>query len=101
VNKIHVLGLHAGGSLEENIIAGPWHPAFRELCESTLYLKRARAVLQGCRADRVTLNVCGRDASKLIGQHRENIIKLENEFKIKINIKQADMPCNEVRLSAE
>ena len=33
------LGLHASESLAQNMIAGPWHPAFRELCEGELYFQ--------------------------------------------------------------
>ena len=30
------LGLHASPDLEQNRVAGPWHPAFRELCEGRI-----------------------------------------------------------------
>ena len=34
------LGLHSGGNVEEGFVAGAYHPAFRELCESRIYLDR-------------------------------------------------------------
>ena len=36
------LGLHSSPELERERLAGPWHPAFRELCESFLYLRAFR-----------------------------------------------------------
>jgi histone acetyltransferase (RNA polymerase elongator complex component) len=40
------LGLHSSPELEENRLAGPWHPAFRELCDSRRFFKRLTAYLQ-------------------------------------------------------
>ena len=40
------LGLHSSSELEENRLAGPWHPAFRELCDSRRFFKRLTAYLQ-------------------------------------------------------
>ena len=40
------LGLHAGGDVEKGYVAGPWHPAFRELCEGELYYQNACSALQ-------------------------------------------------------
>lgn len=63
------LGLH---SLEpDSIIAGPWHPAFSELCISKLYLEKARSVLT--EKGSYTLRVNGSELSKMIGQKRTNI----------------------------
>src|SRR5659263_124650 len=43
--KVIRLGLHASEGIENGRISGPWHPAFRELCENYIYFKRARAAL--------------------------------------------------------
>ena len=42
------LGLHAGGDVEKGYIAGPWHPAFRELCEGEIYYQNALYALREC-----------------------------------------------------
>lgn len=73
------MGLHAGGDVESHYLAGPYHPAFRELCESRLYRAQALEVLfvalpQGGTA---TLRVAPAALSKAIGQKRENIRWLE------------------------
>lgn len=69
------MGLHAGGEVESAYVAGPYHPAFRELCESRLYRGLAhealrRAAPQGGRA---TLWVAPNALSKMIGHKRDNI----------------------------
>ncbi len=68
------LGLHT--LTQEDYVAGPWHPAFRELCESRLYLQQAKQCLS--RPGNYTLKVHPSAISKMIGQRRENIEILAN-----------------------
>ncbi len=69
------LGLHASPELDKGRVAGPWHPAFRELCESRIYRDRAAALLQEGRIPPgpVRLFVHPRALSKMIGQRRETV----------------------------
>lgn len=82
------LGLHAMESLERNYVAGPWHPAFRELCENRIYLNRARAALAGVQGVTALLAVKPGAVSKLVGQHRSNIRALEKESGIYIKVRE-------------
>lgn len=67
------LGLH---SIEKDTyVAGPWHPAFRELCESRLYLQAARTQL--CKQGSYALYVHPAAVSKMVGQGRANIAFLQ------------------------
>ena len=68
------MGLHADPSLQEKRLAGPYHPAFRELCESELYYRRAVAVLRDTPADTLYVNPAA--LSKMIGQRRQNLDRL-------------------------
>lgn len=71
--KVIRLGLH---SIEENsYIAGPWHPAFSELCYSKIFLKNAKELLT--QKGNYTLYVNPSSVSKMIGQHKENINTLK------------------------
>lgn len=71
--KVIRLGLH---SIEENsYIAGPWHPAFSELCYSKIFLKNAEELLT--QKGSYTLYVNPSSISKMIGQHKENINTLK------------------------
>ena len=68
------LGLH---SIEKDAyMAGPWHPAFSELCQSKIFLQKALEILniQG----KYTIYVNKSSVSKMIGQGRSNIDSLKN-----------------------
>lgn len=66
------LGLH---SIEDNAyIAGPWHPAFSELCQSQIYFEKAIEKLH--QKGDYTLFVNKSSVSKMAGQRRANLLKL-------------------------
>ena len=44
--KVIRLGLHSGGNVEEGFVAGAYHPAFRELCESRLYFEKCCKIIK-------------------------------------------------------
>lgn len=71
--KIIRLGLH---SIEpDSFIAGPWHPAFSELCMSNLYLLKAQKALS--EKGKYIIYVNPSSVSKMVGQKRINISKLQ------------------------
>lgn len=78
--KIRVirLGLHASTFLEKDILGGPYHPAFRELCESRIYRKKAIAQLQGLEGKSAILYVQPSALSKMIGQKKSNLLALQS-----------------------
>lgn len=63
------LGLHSIES--EAYIAGPWHPAFSELCQSHIMLSKASEMLS--EKGKYTVYVANGAVSKMIGQKRKNI----------------------------
>ncbi|MBR6548695.1 MAG: radical SAM protein [Clostridia bacterium] len=68
--RVIKLGLHADAAV--GVVAGPFHPALRELCESRLYYDKANQLL--CDGDRqVTLRVHPTCVSKMVGQRRANL----------------------------
>lgn len=71
------LGLHSGGNVEEGYVAGPYHPAFRELCEGRIYFQAAKDALKGRQPGSYTLYVQPSEISKMTGQKRKNIIELD------------------------
>lgn len=70
------LGLHAEEGLSSSLLAGPFHPAFRELCEGRIYLERAKNALRGQAPGEYTLLVAPRCVSKMAGQKRCNFREL-------------------------
>ncbi len=73
--KIIRLGLHDSESLRADYISGPYHPAFRELCESRIFLNKIIASIDDldCGAKKYTVHVSPRNISKAVGQKRKNI----------------------------
>jgi len=74
------MGLQPSVSIEHDLVAGPYHPAFGELVLSRLYLKRVRkslAILQkehGCAKIRLILSAA--DRSLFSGQKRCSVTRL-------------------------
>lgn len=78
------IGLQPTEELEEpgTILAGPYHPAFRQMVESLMLLDKMRAGLhaRSAKTDSVKFHVHPADVSAAIGQHRANIDSLKKEF---------------------
>lgn len=81
------LGLHSGGNVEEGYLAGAYHPAFRELCESEIYLGKVISKLteKKIQGGEIEITVGSKYVSQLVGQGKSNIKLLsEKGYKIKI-----------------
>lgn len=78
------IGLQPTEELEKpgTIIAGPYHPAFRQLVESSIIADKMRSMLRNRqeKISRVTFQVNPKDLSAAIGQRRSNIGLLKKEF---------------------
>lgn len=72
------LGLHDSESLKEERIAGPYHPALRELCESRILLLDIKKQIKEKKLQRgaLALRVNPRAASKACGQKKGNLAEL-------------------------
>ena len=86
-------GLHAGGDVQGNLIAGVFHPAFGELCEGEIYYNAVLEALQGKKKGRYTVFVHPKEFSKAVGQKKKNIIRLSEQgytcrVKADVNINQ-------------
>ena len=72
------IGLQPSASLERELLAGPYHPAFGELVASRIWLKRIRPLLASCPVGkRVVVRISPRDLSAVIGMKRLNIQRFE------------------------
>ena len=87
--KIIRVGLHSGGNVEEGFVAGAYHPAFREICESRIYLKKVLAEIkrQGTPKGEITVTVGTSFVSMMSGQKKSNSQKLR-EMGYILKIKQ-------------
>lgn len=75
-NKINVIrtGLHSIDT--DRYVAGPWHPAFRELCDSRMYFEKIIEMLPEKGEYKLLVNP--REISKVVGNKRANIEKLNS-----------------------
>ncbi len=81
------LGLHSGGNVEEGFVAGVYHPAFREICESKIYLKLITDEItkHEIKPGNIEITVGRRYVSQLLGQKKSNLNKLrEAGYNIKV-----------------
>lgn len=98
------IGLQHSQELQKpgTIIAGPYHPAFRQFVESSILFDRMQAALSsGNNARNPVFLVHPRDISNAIGQRRSNIGRLEKQFGLeRIDIQPDDMiPRRTVKLA--
>lgn len=85
-NNIAVIrtGLHSGGNVEEGFVAGAYHPAFKELCESEIYLEKILAEIKNIPPCGIEISVPTGALSQAIGQKKKNKIWLEEKgYKVK------------------
>ena len=90
--KVIRMGLHSGGNVEDGYVAGVYHPAFRELCESRIYLKITEKELESVSGKDIEITVGSRYVSMLTGQKKSNIKHLETKgYKVRI-VQDNDYP---------
>lgn len=79
-NKIKVIkfGLHASDEVEHQMIAGIYHPAFRELCENKVYFQLVFDWLKQQDSHNIVVAVHPKHISKMVGQHKSNLTAFEN-----------------------
>lgn len=76
-------------SADGAIVAGPFHPAFRELCEGEIYYDSIEMHL-GENPDARVFAVNPREISKAVGNKKRNIIRIKEKYGFDIEIKPHD-----------
>lgn len=75
------MGLQPSPSLERELVAGPYHPAFGELVAARLWLNRIRTLFVGLAASAVLeITISHRDLSAVIGPRRINMQRLHQLY---------------------
>lgn len=88
-NNIKVIrtGLHSGGNVDDGYVAGFYHPAFKELCESRIYLNKILKQIKDKRIKKgnIVIFTAPFAVSPTIGHGRKNVeILKENGFFAKV-----------------
>ena len=79
------VGLHDEKTMRKHCLAGPWHPAFREVCESRIFRKKTEILLKNAPKGDIILLVHPSCVSRMVGQRRENILAFEQQgYTIKV-----------------
>lgn len=71
--KVIRLGLHASDFIEKDFVAGTYHPAFREICESRIFLEDILEQINQLNGKSFIIYSDSRNFSKIIGQKKSNI----------------------------
>lgn len=86
-NEINVIriGLQPTDDMQvgKNIVAGPYHPAFRQLVESQIYKDMMDSILSGKTIkpnSYIVINFNQKDYSNIIGQKKSNFEYLKNKY---------------------
>lgn len=76
------IGLQPTESMERNILAGPYHPAFRQLVDSALMYERLekQCVTSGHSDGSITITAAPQDISNVRGHKNSNINALRQKF---------------------
>lgn len=75
------VGLHSSDVLENKIVAGAYHPAFRELCESRIFSDLIHKEIsdKGIGKGKISISASPCAISKVTGQKKSNLTALESE----------------------
>ena len=88
------IGLCASENLTDptTAVAGANHPALGELVRSRLYYRNLRKLLSGAQAPVQRVYIPKRELSVAIGQHRQNLLRLREEFGEQLQLVACDCP---------
>ena len=94
------LGLQDTPSLQNHMVAGPWHPALRELCQSRIFLEKTLLELkkQTDFSNQITIYIHPKSFSQMVGYKKSNIKQL-NDLGYQVSIKEDEfMKTNDFRI---
>lgn len=77
------IGLQPTQELERDYLAGPYHPALRQIVDSAIFFDMATSLLQNAQKNGQALFFCHpKEISNLRGQKNENMMRLKEHFKL-------------------
>ena len=78
------------GSKTSEVVAGPYHPAFRQLVESAMWYDAIVSKFKkfNVKVKEVEVTVNPMDANNVIGHKKENILKLKETYDVDLILKQ-------------
>ncbi len=80
------MGLHASTDVEREMLSGVYHPAFREIVESRIFLEDIKQKLFSKGKGKYTVFTDSRNISRAVGQKRSNLTALK-ELGYEVSVK--------------
>lgn len=103
VNNINVIrvGLQATDDIQigKAVLAGPYHPAFRELVEADMikdYLEFV--ILQNKNIKQILVKSNKKNISKIIGNKKTNVKYMEEKFGVLLKTQESDLDINQLEI---
>ncbi|WP_332956360.1 elongator complex protein 3 [Clostridioides difficile] len=103
VNNINVIrvGLQATDDIQigKAVLAGPYHPAFRELVEADMikdYLEFV--ILQNKNIKQMLVRANKKNISKIIGNKKTNVKYMEEKFGVLLKTQESDLDINQLEI---
>lgn len=100
--KVIRVGLYADIPLENSVVAGPFHPAFGELCEARNFLKNIKSNMpNSAEGKSIVIYTPKNCTAKTVGHKRENIKIIMDMYKLKdIRVKEDEtLKDREIRIA--
>ncbi len=78
------------GSQESEVVAGPYHPAFRQLVESAMWYDAVVGKIKklNVKVKEVEVTINPIDANNVIGHKKENVLKLKETYDVDLILQQ-------------
>ena len=101
-NKKHITVIRVGlqntdeitepGTSKSEVVAGPFHPAFRQLVESSMWYDSIVEKIKkfNVKVKEVEIKVNPQDVNNVIGHKKENILKLEEVYDVDLKVVQEE-----------
>ncbi len=99
------MGLQPTDELQKEgvIVAGPWHPAFRQMVEAELCFDLVKSIIKDFArsSDMVTVHCSPSRVSDVIGQRKMNLIRLSRQFGINFAAVKSEAGMSQHELTIE
>lgn len=102
-NKINVIrvGLQATEeiSIGKGVIAGPYHPSFRELVESRLYRDYIEEIIKSENIKKeIIVKTNKKNVSKILGNKKSNNLYIKEKYNVNFKTKESELNINQLEL---
>ena len=101
INNVNVIrvGLQATEDIAigKEVLAGPYHPAYRELVESKMYGDYIEYLIKKYNAKKnIDVLVNKKNVSRILGNKKSNVKKLKDKYGVLLKTKESEISINEL-----